>query len=643
MKLNFFPSSAKATWQSNKPFLWFVLSLLFLYSVLKIIFYYYNYQLVFTGIEGKASLSENMRLLKWSLFYDLLIITFINGILLLLLQAGRFISNRISAWFIVPLFFSLNSFAFLLNVVDVLYFRFRFQRSNADLLYVIDHPFSQLLHFNMFIILVFTAVIAILLYLVWKLHKNLYNSFLHGSRHGLISILVITGLIAAFIFKNRFTRVMLPAYPLIEIKSNTLPLVQNSFHTFVYSVFRGGQELKQKNYFPAAECDSITPIRKLITPATVPGHKKNIVLFIMESVPFDFFDSKSTYKVEMPFFDSILQKSIFFDNAFCYAHESNKGITAILTGVPTLTDIPLYHSQYVNMPFTAIGKALKKESYHSFFCIGDEYDNFGFAKCMNWLGIDNYYSKEDIPGYRNLPSHSMGLQDEYVLPFFLQKINREQQPFFAIHYNISTHYPYDIPERFSETLPETYTAPMKSMRYYDYSLQQFFKAAENKTWFKETVFIFCSDHWLVPDDNRVNFNAISGYRIPIIIYNPSVSEKKTYSNPVGQFDVMGTVLALAGYKDSIITYGNSLPDSSNRFVISKANAHLYHIIDSAYILGFNISNDKAEFLYQYKIDRDLKHNLLNENSAATQISSLTREIKAFLQKAKMQYNRESFK
>lgn len=49
----------------------------------------------------------------------------------------------------------------------------------------------------------------------------------------------------------------------------------------------------------------------------------------MESVPYDFFDSSSAYKVAMPFFDSLLQKSVFYKNAFGYSHESNKGITAI--------------------------------------------------------------------------------------------------------------------------------------------------------------------------------------------------------------------------------------------------------------------------------------------------------------------------
>jgi len=183
------------------------------------------------------------------------------------------------------------------------------------------------------------------------------------------------------------------------------------------------------------------------------------------------------------------------------------------------------------------------------------------------------------------------------------------------------------------------------MSYYDHSLQLFFNQAKNEPWFSQTVFIFCSDHWMVPDDHNIGFNPITGYRIPLIIYDPASNKKIINKKLSSQFDVMGTILALAGCKDSIITYGANLLDSNstNDFVISKANTHLYHITDSAYILGFNYSNDKAEFLYHYSTDRALRYNLINEKAAQNKLAELTLKAKAFIQKADMQYNNHPFK
>ena len=641
MKLSSAANTVRPAWQNNKPFLTFLASLLLIYSVLKIIFYNYNHPLLLPGTTG--SFLSTLKLVKWSLICDLLCLLSINTFLLLLLQAGRLLPPGFTRWITLPAFMIINTAAILLNVVDIFYFRFRFQRANADLFYVIDHPFSQVFHFNVFILLLFALALLLLIWLLWKLHRKLYTSFVDGRRANLLTLLLIGMLGAALLFRNRIANLLLPAYPLVELSSNELPAVQNSFHSFVYSVFRGGDEIPKHAYLPAAVADNSFRLKKTLTPYTT--GKKNVVLFIMESVPYDFFDSSSVYKVAMPFFDSLLRVSTFYKNAFGYSHESNKGITAILAGIPTLTDIPFYHSQFTNIPVTKTGTALGELGYHSLFCIGDPYDNFGFAKCANWLGFDAYYCEEDIAGYQRLSSHPMGLQDEAVLPFFYQKIDEVNKPFFAVHYNISTHYPYTLPGNYSEKLPATYTAPMKSMRYYDHCLQQFFNKAKTQSWFSETVFIFCSDHWLVPDDNKIDFNAVTGYRIPLIFFDPGKPAAETRNEVVSQLDVMGTVLSVAGYKDSISSYGGSLtnPASLRQVAFAKPGATLYQVTDSTQVLGFNTSTGRVEYFYNYKKDPLLKTNLATAENASPARDALTMLIKSFIQKAGMHYSGRTVK
>lgn len=640
MKFSISATFLKAAWQNNKPFVVFLFYLLCIHSVLKIIFYQYNQQLLFNKFEATGKLADAIKLVKWSLLYDLLTLLCINTGLFLLLQAGRFLPAKFSSRIALPVFMIINSAAILLNVLDIFYFRFHFQRANADLLYVIAHPFKQVFHFNVLIIILFVLAMAVVLALVWFLHRKLYASFVN-KKQGYLITAVLTGCIAlAFIFRRNFSNILLPSYPLVEIKSNELPIVENSFHTFFYSVFRGGDEIPTRTYFPDAVCDSILPVKKTLQAyAGMPG-KKNVVLFIMESVAYDFFDSTSVFKVQMPFFDSVLQKSTFFKNAFCYSHESNKGITAILAGLPTLTDIPFYHSQYVNIPVTAIGKTLKKDNYSSVFCIGDAYDNFGFAKCMNWLGIDKYYSEEDIPGYKTLPAHPMGLQDENVLPFFYKEINAAPKPFLGIQYNISTHYPYDLSPTYKEKFAGSYTPPMKAMQYYDHCLQQFFSEAAKQPWFGETVFIFCSDHWMFPEGMEGTYNAVSGYRIPLIIFDPATNKKEIRNEVVSQFDVLGTMLAATGYKDSVISYGGNLFDSTSLkgFAFSKPGSSLYQVTDSSYVLGFNVTSNQAEYLYNYKKDNLLKENLVANKNASGVLDALMNQIRSFIQKAGAHYS-----
>ena len=190
MKFKFLPSSGKAIWQNNKPFVWFLLSLLLIHSVLKIIFYQYNYQLLFSGAETTSNGPEKLQLLKWSLCADLLTLLIINSILLFALTIGRLVSKKIAIWFILPVFVAINCFAVILNLVDIFYFHFHFQRANADLLYVIDHPLNRLMQQNFFIILIFAAGFIAIILFIWFLHKRLQQSFVNGNNCRLLTALL---------------------------------------------------------------------------------------------------------------------------------------------------------------------------------------------------------------------------------------------------------------------------------------------------------------------------------------------------------------------------------------------------------------------------------------------------------------------
>nr|MBP6431641.1 sulfatase-like hydrolase/transferase [Ferruginibacter sp.] len=616
-------------------------TLLLALSFIKLIFYYYNSRLLFANTVNMPSWSSFLCIAKWSFYTDLLVLLPINILFLLLLQLSYIIKRKIYTILLLLLFTICNTLILILNVVDVFYYRFHNQHVNADILYVVDSPLQKLKEINVFVLIGAFMATLVIIFFVFKLHKWLIANFEKGKTN-LHCLTAAAGLILfIFLFNNNISKYLLPTLPLTQLNSNELIISQNSAHTFLYSVFRKGEQLPLSDYFAVAKCDSLVCIKQhLSTPQKT---KKNIVLFIMESVPFDFFDSTNKYYTKLPFFTSLLQKSTFYTNAFCFSHESNKGITAILGGVPTITEIPLYHSSYITMPLTKIGTTLSQQNYQSIFCIGDNYDDFGFAKCTNWLGFNNYYSKESLPSYSTLPSQAMGIHDEYVLDFMHKKIDNLPQPFFSVNFNISTHYDYELPKNFTQIFSEKYSTAMKSMAYYDYSLNKFFEASKNETWFKNTVFIFCSDHWMFPNEKNLVYNNVANYKIPIIIYDASNEAKKTDPTIASQFDILPTLLDVSGYTGEFISYGNSLlQNKRNNFALVKINSILYQIIDSTYALAFNTANNKTEYLYNYKEDANLKINLVDLPEFTMHKQRLEEKIKAILQKAAMQYGNKNF-
>ena len=432
---------------------------------------------------------------------------------------------------------------------------------------------------------------------------------------------------------------LLPTYPLTELEAVQLPVAQNSFYCFLYSMYRRNEAvISDINYMSPAQQESLFSIRKKNNPDS--SSPKNIVLFIMESVPEDFFDNTSPYKVTMPFLDSLVNKSTYFSNAFSYSYNSNKGITALLAGIPTITDVPLYHSNYTSLKRTSVGTELAKNNYSSAFFIGDNYDDFGFAKCCKWLGIQQYFCMQDIPGNQQMEKHSMGLHDEYVLNFMQQQLSKMKQPFFAVQYNISTHYPWDIPKTFNNRYPDKNTTPpMKSMQYYNDCLQHFFMESSTQPWYKNSVFIFCADHWAQPDSKNIKIDEVGSFRIPLFIYEPAKENKISISSPVSQLDIINTILHFGNVKDSFLSYGVNLTDSilqPNRIVFTKLNNAVYQAINDEYVLGFNATEGKALYCYDYKKDPDKKNNLLRQPVVPV-ADSLVLHIKAFLQTASNHY------
>ena len=56
------------------------------------------------------------------------------------------------------------------------------------------------------------------------------------------------------------------------------------------------------------------------------------------------------------------------------------------------------------------------------------------------------------------------------------------------------------------------------------------------------------------------------------------------------------------------------------------------------MLGYNIISNKAEYLYNNKNDRELKENLLHLKIYEDKLTSLTRQLQAFIQKTGSHFN-----
>src|SRR5207244_2398313 len=108
--------------------------------------------------------------------------------------------------------------------------------------------------------------------------------------------------------------------------------------------------------------------------------------------------------------------------------------------------------------------------------------------------IDDYYSGNRQGKHKDQYDGTWGIYDEYFFSYFADEINKKQQPFFSVLFNLSSHSPYKIPESASWLKVPDQADHQNSITYVDHSFQKLFDQVKTQPWFNNTIFVFVADH-----------------------------------------------------------------------------------------------------------------------------------------------------
>jgi phosphoglycerol transferase MdoB-like AlkP superfamily enzyme len=604
------------------------LSLLLLYTLLRMLFWLYN-RAFFQGLTGP----EILHILYSGFKQDLVILVFLNYIpFIQICIADHFPSYKKYINLIAKIFFIvLNSIGLAFNVFDIGYFSYTLHRANIDLIFVAADSFrsyGSIIQSHWFLFISF----IILVYLVVLIAGRLFRAYELPRMDTLtrLSNQLIFALVLAFMVKWPGKPILLPSSPLLTVSANRLPLAQNSLFTLAYSLVRNQRQIHPKNFYSKNSLDSLaTSVYRLGPSGGM--QKKNVVIFILESFSRGYLMPGHHMKAHTPFLDSLITKSIFFPNALANGFNSNQGIVSILGGLPAFLDEPFYYSLYANTPLRSIGNILRENGYNTNFFMGANKDHFGFEKFGRMAGIDSFYWRNDFND-ENEYDGNWGIFDEPFLQFGARNLSGKHQPFLAVFFNISSHPPFTIPDTHKHDFIFPGQSPaQRAISYVDYSIRKFFERAKREPWFFQSLFVFCADHYLYPDDGSTQ-NGLSVSEIPIFIYDPSTILGQTDSSMIGQVDLSPTILHLLHYEGTVFGFGKNILDTlqKDHYVMNKPG-QVYQIFSLDHILGYDLALDRTEYLYNYRSDPALSRNLKDSSTEALTKNRMENLLKANIQ------------
>jgi len=339
------------------------------------------------------------------------------------------------------LFYTSNSIAIVLNLVDVAYFDFTLKRTTTDLFSMIGvgggADFIKLLpnyildFWYDYILLAFLIWGSWYIYKKYCRYKGMFYPYVRKNYLIQSSIFVLTiGLLIIGIRGGIQLRPLsIVSAGQFTIAQNT-SLVLNTPFTVLKTLVKEKAEVL--HYFSDEEVSTI-----FNPEVTIEGNgmlkNKNVVFIIIESLAKEYVGFLNDGNGYTPFLDSLMKDGFVFTNAYANGQKSIESLPSILTGIPQLMATPFVVSNYAGNSITGLPQLLKENGYNTSFYHAGTNGTMGFDAFSKIAGVTDYYGLNEYPEKDKEKDYDglWGVFDEPYLQYYAKELNQKKAPFFS--------------------------------------------------------------------------------------------------------------------------------------------------------------------------------------------------------------------
>jgi phosphoglycerol transferase MdoB-like AlkP superfamily enzyme len=270
----------------------------------------------------------------------------------------------------------------------------------------------------------------------------------------------------------------------------------------------------------------------------------NVMFVTIESMSAEYMGLFGNGSGLTPNLDRLAGEGLFFDNFYATGTRSVRGLEAL-----TLSTVPTAGRSIVKRPgneeLFSMGYLFKERGYDTKWVYG----GYGYFDNMNHYYGNNGFAivdRTDMAADEKTFANVWGVCDGDLFRRSLKEADASfaaGKPFMNFVFTTSNHRPYTYPEGKIDIPVKT--GRSGGVKYTDYAIGEFMKAAAEKPWFKDTLFVFVADH-CGSSAGRTSL-PLRKYEIPLIIYSPCRIAPERISKLCSQIDVAPTLLALLNW------------------------------------------------------------------------------------------------
>ena len=264
-----------------------------------------------------------------------------------------------------------------------------------------------------------------------------------------------------------------------------------------------------------------------------------------------------------PNFDNLAHKGRLYTHFYANGQRSIQGAAAVLAGIPTFPGLPFLGEGLEQNQQTFLGELAQSQGYETIFLQSSDRGSLRFDAIAARAGFATYLANEDIPELHEhkKTASTWGTWDHNTLQEANKRFAAAHKPFLGYIFTSTSHTPWLIPDDRWKKYPggKDIDKALNAIYYADWALGELIAAAKQAGYYDNTIFILLADHTSEFVENVEN--APNLFHIPLLIVGPGI--KSGIDERVGsQFDIMPTVLDLAGWSADYASLGRSLMDNN---------------------------------------------------------------------------------
>ncbi len=369
----------------------------------------------------------------------------------------------------------------------------------------------------------------------------------------------------------------------------------NPVFSFLSSFEKTASFIPDYHFADDSECrrtiDDLFPTESIGSDTLLTTTRPNIVIILLESCG-------EVFAPVMPHLQDLKRQGISFDSCYANSWRTDRGTLCTWSGFPSFPTSSVMKMPSKSRQLPSIAKTLLGEGYKTTYLYGGDINFTNMRSYLMGTGFERLHWQKDYTSEEQ-KSAKWGVRDDITFNTLYDMIVHEQEPFLIGYSTLSTHEPWDVPEKVLDDEVEN------AFAYLDGCINNLVERLKNTPQWQNLLIILLPDH-------SMDIHGSSEYQaqrnlIPMVWVGGAVKKPVAIQQICNQTDLPATLLGQLRLPHQQFRYSRDVlsKNYTKPFAVHTFNNGI-SVVDSTGFALYNLDTRKMA-VEQSPVSKQLIH------------------------------------